>query len=152
MGQPYSQDLRDRVIEAVAQEGMSRRAAAQRFGISESSAIKWLQRYVQTGGRTAMTMGGAHHVVLSPHRSFIAEALAGKPDLTLAALRRRLAEKRGVKTDTSVLSRFLRREGLSFKKDAGRPRAGPARHKPSPCPVAEPAKPCRSEPAGVHRW
>jgi transposase len=40
----YSQDLRNRVIDAVEKEGMSRRAAARRFGVSDSAAIKWLQR------------------------------------------------------------------------------------------------------------
>ena len=34
----YSQDLRDRVIDAVVVEGMSRRAAAVRFGVSEMAA------------------------------------------------------------------------------------------------------------------
>ena len=51
MAKAYSQDLRDRVIEAVEGEGMSRRGAAARFGISESSAIKWVQRYRLTGER-----------------------------------------------------------------------------------------------------
>jgi transposase len=40
----YLQDLRNRVIDAVEKEGMSRRAAARRFGVSDSAAIKWLQR------------------------------------------------------------------------------------------------------------
>ena len=44
MAGAYSQDLRDRVINAVVVEGMSRRAAAARFGVSESSAIKWVER------------------------------------------------------------------------------------------------------------
>ena len=39
MASAYSQDLRDRVIDAVIRGGMSRRAAAARFGVSESSAI-----------------------------------------------------------------------------------------------------------------
>ena len=42
MASSYSQDLRDRVIDAVEREGMGRRAAARRFGVSESSAVKWL--------------------------------------------------------------------------------------------------------------
>ena len=45
MASAYSQDLRDRVIDAVVRGGMSRRAAAARFGVSESSAIKWVQRF-----------------------------------------------------------------------------------------------------------
>ncbi|PBB42124.1 hypothetical protein CK222_20170 [Mesorhizobium sp. WSM3866] len=54
----YSQDLRDRVIDAVMKEGMSRRAAARRFGVSESAAIKWVQRAERTGSRRAMATGG----------------------------------------------------------------------------------------------
>ena len=44
MPKPYSQDLRDRVIDAVERGEMSRRAAARRYAISESVAIKWLER------------------------------------------------------------------------------------------------------------
>ena len=44
MAKPYSQDLRDRVIDAVKRGEMSRRAAARRYEISESVAIKWLER------------------------------------------------------------------------------------------------------------
>jgi transposase len=40
MGAPYSLDLRERVVAAVA-GGMSRAAAARRFGVSRSSAIRW---------------------------------------------------------------------------------------------------------------
>jgi transposase len=42
MPKPYSQDLRDRVIDAVEKGEMSRRAAARRYAISESVAVKWL--------------------------------------------------------------------------------------------------------------
>jgi putative transposase len=44
MPKPYSQDLRERVIDAVARGAMSRRAAVRRYEISESVAIKWLER------------------------------------------------------------------------------------------------------------
>jgi transposase len=43
MPAPYSQDLRDRVIGFMALGG-SARAAAVRFDISVSSAIRWGQR------------------------------------------------------------------------------------------------------------
>ena len=58
MARPYSQDLRDRVIDAVVQGGMSRRGAAARFGISESVAIKWVERFERTGLRSTGKMGG----------------------------------------------------------------------------------------------
>ena len=39
MPTPYSQDLRDRVIEAVERDEMSCRAVGRRYEISESAAI-----------------------------------------------------------------------------------------------------------------
>ena len=51
MPKPYSQDLRNRVIDAVERGEMSRRAAARRYAISESVAIKWLERVERHGSR-----------------------------------------------------------------------------------------------------
>ena len=58
MPKPYSQDLRDRVIDAVERGGMSCRAAARRYEISESVAIKWLERYRREGSRAPVGHGG----------------------------------------------------------------------------------------------
>ena len=49
MTQPLSDDLRRRVVAAV-DGGMSRRAAAKRFGIAVSTAIKWVQGAVEESG------------------------------------------------------------------------------------------------------
>jgi transposase len=116
MASSYSQDLRDRVIDAVIEGGMSRRGAAERFGVSDTAAIKWVERFEETGLRTPMGTGGHRPSTLKPHRAFIEAALADKPDITLDALCRRLAAALGVKADTSMMSRFLRGEGITFKK------------------------------------
>jgi len=50
MTKPLSSDLRERLIEAVA-AGMSRRAAADRFGIAASTAVKWVRRWRDTGSK-----------------------------------------------------------------------------------------------------
>jgi transposase len=116
MAGAYSQDLRDRVIDAVVGDGMSRRGAAQRFGVSESIAIKWVQRFERTGSRVAGKMGGHKRAKLDDHREFI-DALRGeKPDVTLQGLCDQLLAERGVKTDTSMMSRFFRRLGITLKK------------------------------------
>jgi transposase len=44
MGKSYSGDLRERIVPHV-QAGYSRRAAARRFGVSESCAVKLLLRF-----------------------------------------------------------------------------------------------------------
>ena len=121
MAGPYSQDLRDRVIDAVAHGAMSRRGAAARFGVSESVAIKWVERFERTGSRTAGKMGGHKRLKLEPHREFLEACHAEKPDATLQALCDRLLGERGVKADTSLMSRFLRRIGLTLKKRRSSP-------------------------------
>jgi transposase len=116
MAGAYSQDLRDRVIDAVVHGGMSRRAAGERFGVSESVAIKWVERFERTGLRTPGKMGGHRRLKLEPHREFLDACHAEKPDATLQWLCDRLLSQRGVKADTSLMSRFLRRIGLTPKK------------------------------------
>jgi transposase len=69
MPKGYSQDLRDRVIEAVERGEMSRRAAARRYEISESVAIKWLERLERDGSREPVGHGGHRASKLMPHRS-----------------------------------------------------------------------------------
>jgi transposase len=116
MPKGYSQDLRDRVIHAVEREGMSCRKAATRFGVSESTAIKWFQRFRDSGVRTAFRRGGHRRSFIEPHRDLVEATLAEKPDITLQALCDRLLAERGVRSDTAMMSRFLRRAGITFKK------------------------------------
>ena len=116
MPKAYSQDLRDRVIDAVEREGMSHRAAAHRYGAAESTAVKWLQHVERRGSRRPVGTGGHRPSVLKPHHDFLLMALEQKPDLTLEALSRKLLAERGVKADTSMLSRYFRRNGMTLKK------------------------------------
>ncbi len=116
MPKAYSQDLRERVIGAVEVDGMSRRAAARRFGVSEASAIKWVQRYRRTGAFGPVSTGGHRPSKLAPERAWLMAMIEDQPDITLEALSERLAVERGVGADTSMLSRYFRREGISFKK------------------------------------
>jgi transposase len=127
MGRSYSQDLRDRVIDAVEVEDMSCRAAAERFGIGESSAIRWVRRYREAGERVPVGTGGHRPSALKPHRAFLEAVRAEEPDITLAALCRRLSEELGVKADTSMMSRFFRREGITLKKRRSTPASRTAR-------------------------
>jgi transposase len=116
MPKPYSQDLRDRVIDAVQRGELSRRAAARRYEISESIAVKWLERVERDGSREPVGHGGHRPSKLMPHREFLEAARAETPDVTLQALCDRLLSERGVKADTSMMSRFFRRIGVTFKK------------------------------------
>ena len=116
MPKPYSQDLRDRVIDAVERGGMSCRAAARRYEISNSVAIKWLERYRREGSREPVGHGGHRPSALMPHRAFVEAARADKPDGTLPGPLQSPLVERSVKADTSMMSRFLRRIGVTLKK------------------------------------
>ena len=112
----YSQDLRDRVIDAVVVEGMSRRAAAVRFGVSEMAAINWVKRVELTGSRTPAKIGGYKPMMLAPHQAFVEAVCRDKPDVTLQACASGFLAERGVRIYTSVMSRFLRHLGVTLKK------------------------------------
>jgi transposase len=71
MPKPYSQDLRDRVIGAVERGEMSRRAAARRYEVSESLAIKWLERVERYGSGEPVGHGRHRASMLMPHRDFL---------------------------------------------------------------------------------
>ena len=141
MARASSQDLRDRVIDAVAGEGLSRRAAARRFGVSAATAIKWLQRFQRRGARESGGTGGHRPSKIQPHRAWVVAVLAAQPAITLAALAARLVRERGVQGDTSMRSRFFTGEGLRFKNKPHGLRAGPAGHRAAPPPVAAYARP-----------
>ena len=125
MPKPYSQDLRDRVIDAVERGEMSRRAAARRYEISESVAIKWLERVERHGLREPVGHGGHRASKLMPHLDFLEATRSEKSDITLQALCDRLWSERGVKADTSMMSRFFRKIGVTLNSDA---KCNPSRH------------------------
>ena len=114
MGAPYSLDLRERVVAAVA-GGMSRAEAARRFEVSHSSAIRWTQRATATGSPGALPMGGKKPFALADEAEWIRARLAEKPDITGREL---LAEliRRGVTVSYYGVWHFLDHIGLSFKK------------------------------------
>jgi transposase len=115
MVRPYSNDLRERVVAAVT-TGQSCRVVADRFDIAVSSVVKWSQRYRATGSVAPGKMGGHRRRVLEPHRAFIVERIEQTSHLTLHRLKDELAV-RGVTVSHNAIWQFMRREGLSFKKN-----------------------------------
>src|SRR4051812_43199714 len=65
---PYWQDLGQRVIGFMALGG-SARAAAMRFDVSVSSAIRWAQRWRAEGHARPRAMGGDRRSRLGEHRA-----------------------------------------------------------------------------------
>jgi transposase len=126
MGKPLSMDLRARALAAV-DAGMSRRAAAQRFGVGVSSVIRWDAARRKTGSFAPKPQGGdVRSARIELRGDAVMAAFEQERDQTLVELCERLAA-RGINTSKSALSRFFQRRGITRKKDRPRGRAGPPR-------------------------
>lgn len=94
--------------------------------MSHSSAIKWSRRKRETGTVAASPMGGRRPRLLVDYRDWLLSRRATKPDLTVQALLDELRQQHGVQVCLDTLWRFLKAEGLSFKKSRSRIRTGQA--------------------------
>jgi transposase len=120
MPKPYSQDLRERVVAAVA-GGKSRPAAAAQFRVSVSSAIRWVQRWQATGELAAKPTGGSTSP-LEKHEAELHALVEERADLTLDEFCAVLRE-REIVTSRVSFHRFCERHALTFKKNSARQRA-----------------------------
>jgi len=122
MGKPYSMDLRERVVRAVEMDGLSRRQAAEKFGVGISTAINWVNRLRETGSVAPGQMGGHKpKKIIGEHRIWLIDR-CHQGDFTLMGLVGELAE-RGLKVDYRSVWNFVHEENLSFKKNRRRQRA-----------------------------
>jgi len=115
MAKPYSMDLRERVVAAVEQGGLSRHAAALRFGVGVSTAITWVRRFRESGTLAPGQMGGHKpRAIRGEHEVWLRQRL-GEREFTLRGLVAELAD-RGLKVDYRAVWNFAHAEKLSFKK------------------------------------
>ena len=120
---PYWQDLGQRVIGFMALGG-SARAAAMRFDVSVSSAIRWAQRWRAEGHARPRAMGGDRRSRLGEPRARVLQLVARQPDLTLQEIRGALAASCGITVGLSTVHRFLGAHNVTRKK---RPYTRPSR-------------------------
>jgi transposase len=121
MAEALSFDLRRRVIAAI-KGGMSCRQAADRFGVSASSAIRWHAQERKTGDARPKPQGGDRRSGrIEAYAAFILSAVNKTPDITLTELQRKLA-KRGIGVGISTLWRFFKRHRITLKKRLRTPR------------------------------
>jgi transposase len=114
MGKPYSNDLRERVVKAIA-VGRTREEADELNGISLSTVGRLIRRQRETGSVSPDKFGGYKQHALTPHADRVKELVAAQPDGTLLEYQIRLA-KVEVKVSQAAIFRFLRHLKLSYKK------------------------------------
>ena len=122
MTKPLSIDLRERLVSAV-DGGMSRRSAAERFGVAASTAIKWVDRWRQSGDVRPQRQGGdkrSHRI--EAHAGDILALVGATPDITLGEIAAHLDAAHGLKVAPSTIWRLLDRHDMTFKKNRARQR------------------------------
>jgi len=116
MGKSYSLDLRKRITGWV-ETGHSRRDAARRFEVSESFAVKLMQRVAETGSPAPARQGRPPGKgKLAPYKEFLIGRVRAEPDVTMPELAAELRDAHGVEADPASLSRVLCQAGFSYKK------------------------------------
>jgi transposase-like protein len=78
----YSNDLRVRVIEVV-EGGAAARTAARQFVIGDSTAIRWVKRWRETGSFEARSNKGQSRSTLKKHEEWLLKLVRREADLTL---------------------------------------------------------------------
>jgi transposase len=115
MARSLSLDLRKRVVDAVA-KGMSCRQAAARFGVSASSAIRWVAQVRSGLALVPKNQGGDRRSRrIEAEAAFILGVVVQQPDTTLAELKGKLSE-RGISVGIATLWRFFQRHRITLKK------------------------------------
>lgn len=113
-------DLRVRVLAAVS-EGMSHRAAGDRFDVSAASVSRWRGLERDQGDPSPKPSGGdrrSHRI--EAHRDVILSLVEETPDCTIEELRAVLAD-RGLHFGYGTLWRFLARHEVTLKKSRRTP-------------------------------
>jgi transposase len=117
----YSQDLRERIIEALAAHEESHTEIAERFVVSVSFVDKLWRRWRRTGSCAPQPHGGGRQRSLRNAEGLIRAALVQQSDMTLAALCERVAQAGHPQVTTKTMCLELQRLQLPLKKSHFRP-------------------------------
>ena len=112
---PYAEDLRERVVRAVA-IGTPRDEVAAMFAVSVPSIERWLRQKRETGALAPKPVPGPPAVKMNAVMAALPERLVEHADATLSEQCAWWREASGVAVSTATMSRALTRLGWSRKK------------------------------------
>ena len=112
---PYSEDLRERVVRAVA-IGMPRDEVAATFAVSVPTIERWLRRKRETGSLAPTPVPGPVAVKTGAVMAALPERLSAHADATLDEHCAWWRGASGVAVSTATMSRALTRLGWTRKK------------------------------------
>lgn len=117
-----SEDLRHRVVTFML-NGKTSRAASSHFQVSNSSARRWFILYSSDAAPILPQLGGDRSSrIKGDDALWLLSRLEAEPDATLEHFRALVLEHLGLDVSVSVIWRFFKKNGISFKKNATRRR------------------------------
>lgn len=113
---PYSNDLRNRVVDAYLGGHGSYAEIGDRFDVGEATVDRWVGRFRRANSVAPDPMGGDRHSKFSAaDEQTLRQLVADDPDITRDELVRALAGG-GLQVSTAAVQRALERNGLTRKK------------------------------------
>jgi len=112
----YSEDLRQKIVQAVRQRGMSKSQAARLFGISLSSVKRYIRLANQGESLAPRKGGGRPPIADEATRKLLEEDIRSRPAATISERRHFLESFAGKTLSEPTLRRLLKRMGFSRKK------------------------------------
>jgi transposase len=112
----YSEDLRQKVVQAIEQRGISKSQAAGHFGISLSSVKRYVRLANQGESLAPRKGGGRLPIADETTKRLLEEDISKRPTATVAERRQFLMSFAGKTLSEPTLRRLLKRMGFSRKK------------------------------------
>lgn len=113
---PYSLDLRERIVKAVKEEGMSVKQAAERFGVSRWSANRYLNR-AEAGTLEADKPPGLEKKLDEKARKKLKAQVKKHKDWTREQHANALEKSTGIGLTSVSIGNYLKFLGITRKKD-----------------------------------
>ncbi|MGB2923928.1 MAG: transposase [Limnothrix sp.] len=112
----YSLDLRKRVVNAYKQDGTTMRSIADTFQISTNTVLSWL-KLEREGNLMPPPAKGGRVSQLVGREEELAKMVQKYPDYILVEYCEYWLETTGIDVNHSTMSRWLRQQGWSLKKN-----------------------------------
>jgi transposase len=120
--QAYSVDLRQRIVDALQQEGASIESVSERFCVSPSSVKRYKRQFQESGSLAPKPRPGRPLKIKADHENQIEELVASRTDWSLQRLCDAWQQQTGVSIPFGVMARTLARLKISYKKRAASPK------------------------------
>jgi transposase len=126
----YSEDLREKIVDAVDRRGMNKCQAARTFDISLSTVKRYMRKARQGYSLLPGKSPGRHPKLDERARKLLEEDIEKRPTATLQERREYLLTVAGIEVSRSVICRAIARIGLTRKKGDEPPQNGMSSKEP----------------------